>query len=215
MALDTIIRGSTSGTGAEVAGTNQLKVIPETNAVDNPGNVGGVRIFGENDQGLITGVTKLASPEVDIDYRMRVAQDLILDDEVFNYTAQNTGKHLYQNTTMTAVWTAGQLTLNGAGITTTTTGAQVATYACFPNNGTNTLSADVEIAFSAQPQTNTFIEFGLGISGAQTAAPSDGVFLRLNSAGLQMVTSNNGTETSIPAPLADGAGVWAYTNDKK
>jgi len=215
MALDSIIRGSTSGTGAEVAGTNQLKVIPENDASTNPDNVGGVRIFVENDQGLITGVTKLASPEIDVDYRMRVAQDLILDDEVFDYTAQNTGKHLYQNTTMTAVWTAGQLTLNGAGITTTTTGAQVATYACFPNNGTNTLSADVEIAFSAQPQTNTFIEFGLGIPGAQTAAPSDGVFLRLNSAGLQMVTSNNGTETSIPAPLADGAGVWAYTNDKK
>ena len=72
MALDSIIRGSTSGTGAEVAGTNQLKVIPETNAADNPGNVGGVRIFGENDQGLITGVTKLASPEVEVDYRMRV-----------------------------------------------------------------------------------------------------------------------------------------------
>lgn len=215
MALDTIIRGSTSGTGAEVAGTNQLKVIPETDAATNPNNVGGVRIFGENDAGQLTGSPDLFSPEIDIDYRMRVAQDLILDDEVFNYTAQNTGKHIYQNTTMTAAWTAGQLTLNASSITTTTTGAQVATYACFSNNGTNTLSADVEIAFSAQPQTNVFIEFGLGIPGAQTAAPTDGVFLRLNSAGLQMVATNNGTETTESAPLADGAGVWAYTNDKK
>lgn len=215
MALDSHIVGAVSGTGADVNAARQLMVVPETNAADNPGNVGGFRMFGENDAGQLTGTADLFSPEVDIDYRMRVAQDLILDDEVFNYTAQNTGKHLYQNTTMTAVWTAGNLTLNASSITTTTTGAQVATYACFPNNGTNTLSADVELAFSAQPQTNVFIEFGLGIPGAQTAAPTDGVFLRLNSAGLHMVTSNNGTETTEPAPLADGAGVWAYTNDKK
>ncbi len=215
MALDSNIVGGVSGNKAEVNTSNQLKIVPETNVADNAANVGAVRIFGENDAGSRTGTPDLYSPEIDIDYRMRVAQDLILDDEVFNYTAQNTGKHLYQNTTMTAAWSAGNLTLNASSITTTTTGAQVATYACFPNNGTNTLSADVELAFSNQPQTNVFIEFGLGIPGSQTAAPTDGVFMRLSSAGLQLVTSNNGTETSIPAPLADGAGVWAYTMGKK
>lgn len=215
MAMDANIVGALSGTGADVNASRQLKVVPETDAATNPDNVGAVRIFGENDAGQIAGAASLFSPEVDIDYRMRVAQDLMLDDEVFNYTAQNTGKHSYTNTTMTAAWTAGNLTLNASSITTTTTGAVVATYACFPNNGTNTLSADVEIAFSAQPQTNAFIEFGLGIPGAQTVAPTDGVFLRLSSAGLQMVASNNGSETSIPVPLADGAGLWTYTNDKK
>jgi hypothetical protein len=215
MALDSNIVGALSGTGADVNASRQLMIVPETNAADNADNVGTIRIFGENDAGQLTGSADLFSPEIDVDYRMRVAQDLILDDEVFNYTAQNTGKHLYQNTTMTAAWSAGNLTINASSITTTTTGAQVATYACFPNNGTNTLSADVELAFSSQPQTNVFIEFGLGIPGSQTTAPTDGVFLRLSSAGLQMVTSNNGTETIIPAPLADGAGVWAYTMGKK
>ena len=93
MALDSNIVGGVSGTKADVNASNQLKIIPENDASTNPDNVGGVRIFVENDQGLITGVTKLASPEVDVDYRMRVAQDLIIDDEAFNYTAQNTGKH--------------------------------------------------------------------------------------------------------------------------
>ncbi|MGK3946416.1 hypothetical protein ABK046_49680, partial [Streptomyces caeruleatus] len=77
---------------------------------------------------------------------------------------------------MTNSWTACQLTTNSSSITTTTTGTQVATYASFPNTGTQTLSADFELAFSAQPTTNSFIEFGLGLAGTQTTAPTDGVF---------------------------------------
>ena len=75
MAMDTLLRGVSSGTGVEVAGTNQLKVIPETNATANPGNVGGIRHFGENDGGLLTGAVLLRSPEVDVDYRERASQD--------------------------------------------------------------------------------------------------------------------------------------------
>lgn len=215
MALDTIVRGSTSGTGVEVNAANQLKVVPEVDATANPGNIGGVRFFSENDQGVVSGVPSLYSPEADVDYRLRVSQDIILDEVVFNYTAQDTGKHTYTTSTLANTWTAGQLTTNSGSITTTTTGTVFATYATFPNIGTQTLSADIEAAFSAQPTTNSFIEFGLGIPGAATAAPSDGVFFRLNSAGLSGVASNNGTETSIAFPLSGGSGVWAYTNNKR
>jgi hypothetical protein len=210
------IEGNTSGNVAEVNDANQIKVVPETDASTNPGNVGGVRAFGENDQGLITGITSLASPEIDVDYRMRVAQDTMLDEEVFSYTAQNTGKHNLSSTTMAASFTAGQYTSNSASITTIATGTQLATYAYFPNIGANTLAADYELAFSAQPTTNSFIEFGLGLPGGATAAPTDGVFFRLNSAGLQGIASNNGTETSTGVfPLAAGSGVWAYINNKR
>lgn len=51
----------------------------------------------------------------------------------------------------------------------------------FPILGTTTLAVDTEIGFSAQPQTNTFIEFGCGFSGTPTTAPTDGVFFRLSS----------------------------------
>jgi hypothetical protein len=188
-------------------------IAPELDASNNAANVGCVRVFAENDQGLITGSPRISSTENDIDYRQRVSSDLILDEWVANYTAQDTGKHSYSNTTMTNTWTAGQLTTNGSSITTTTTGTQFVTYRTFPNTGTQTLSADFEIAFSAQPTTNTFIEFGLGLEGTSTTAPTDGVFFRLNSAGLQLVASNNGTETSIAAPLSGGTGIWAYTNN--
>ena len=216
MAMDTAIVGALSGTGADVNASRQLKVIPETDATNNPANIGGVRIFGENDQGLLRGVASLKSPEMDFDYRMRVSQDLLLDDEWFSYTAQNTAKHTYTNTTMTNAWTAGQLTTNSGNITTTTTGTQVATYASFPCLGTTTMSLDAEIGFTAQPQANTFIEWGIGLPGTTTTAPTDGVFFRLNSAGLQGIASINGTEVSTGVfPLSNGTGTWVYTNNKR
>ena len=107
------------------------------------------------------------------------------------------------------------MTTNSGSITTVNTGSVFATYATFPNNGTQTLSADVELAFSNQPVSNTIIEFGLGIPGSQLVAPLDGVFMRLTSAGLIGVASNNGTETPITFPLSNGTGVWAYTPEKK
>lgn len=217
MALDVNLKGTSTGTAAFAgSGSDQLKVITETDADANPGNIGGIRVFGENDQGLITGAVSLKSPEVDFDYRTRVSQDMLLDDEVFNYTAQNTGKHNYSNTTMTNAWTAGQLTTNSGNITTTTTGTQFQTYAFFPYLGTTTLSVDAEISFTAQPTANTFVEWGVGLPGTSTTAPTDGVFFRLTSAGLQGIASINGSEVSTGVfPLSAGTGTWAYTNNKR
>ena len=59
------IEGNTSGAVAEVTGSNQLKVILETNAEASPQNVGGVRFFSENDTGTQTGTPALLSPETD------------------------------------------------------------------------------------------------------------------------------------------------------
>jgi hypothetical protein len=209
------IEGNTSGNTVEVNSSNQIKVVPEIDAATNPNNVGAVRIFGENDSGSVTGAVKLASTEVDIDYRSRVSQDLILDEEVFNYTAQNTGKHSFSAATMAATWTAGQFTTNSGSITTTTTGVQLETYAAFPNIGTQTLSFDCEMAFSAQPTANTFIEFGLGLPGTNTTSPTDGVFFRLSSTGLTGISSSNSSETQAVFPLSGGTGTWAYTVDKR
>jgi len=172
----------------------------------------------EVDAGAIVGTANadLKTPELDSDYRLRVSLDSLLDEENFNYTAQNTGKHSFTNTTMTSTWTAGNYTTNSGSITTTTTGGVLASYAAFPMIGTHTLSCDVEQAFSAQPQTNSFVEWGLGIPGAATVAPTDGVFFRLQSGGLQGVVSFNGTETTSSIfPLSGGTGTWVYTNARK
>lgn len=209
MALDTNIRGATSGIGAEVDSSNNLKVVL-------PADGGGIRMFSENDPGAKTGTADLVSPETDNDYRLRVSQDYLLDEVNFNYTAQDTGKHNYAATTMVNAWTAGQLTTNNTNLVTTTIGTNLVTYAFFPTLGTTTLSADFEVGFSAQPVVNAFIEFGLALPGATTGAPADGVFFRLSSAGLQGIASNNGTETNTGIfPSIAGGGTWTYTNNKK
>lgn len=99
------IRGS-SGTLVDVTTANALKVSLESDAYTNPLLIGSVRVTGEVDGGFITGAPILRPIEIDADYRARVSQDCLYDEEVFNYLGQNTGKHNYLATTMAASWTA-------------------------------------------------------------------------------------------------------------
>jgi hypothetical protein len=75
----------------------------------------------------------------------------------------------------------------------------------------------MELAFTAQPTTNTTIDFGLFVPGAANPyAPVDGAFFRLSASGLEGVVMYNGNPTSTGIfPLADGTGTWAYTNNKR
>lgn len=217
MALDSIVRGVSSGTGAEVAGTNQLKVIPETDSTNNPNNIGCIRIFGENDSGGVTGAPFLFSPEVDIDYRARMASDTLMDSETFNYTAQNTGKFNMLATTMVPSFALGAFNTNSTAITTTATGVQMRTYATFPILGTSTLSCEIEGSFTTAPTSNAIIEFGNFLPGAAVAnAPIDGAFFRLTSAGLQGVVTYNGTVTTTSAFVVSyGGATWTPTINQK
>ena len=197
MALDTNIRGQ-SGVQADVdASGRQLVRLPDATT---PADVGGVRLFSENDAGESTGTPHLMSPETDEDFRLRVAQDTPLDIETFNYTAQNTGKHNYGNTTLAATWGTGGLLTNSGSVTTTTTGLRVRTYASFAVMDPATLNVAATVAFSAQPVANSIVDFGLFLDGAANPfAPTDGVFFRLSSGGLFGVINHNGTELTTTA----------------
>jgi hypothetical protein len=190
-----------SGTIAEVNVSSQLKIVPETDASANPSNVGAIRVFSENDTGTGLATTpQLFSPETDLDYRLRAAMDTFFDQEIFDYTAQNTGKHTFTNTTMTAAWTVTGLLTNSGSIVTTNTGLKFSTYGFFPIVGTSTLSLDFAISFSALAVSNTTVDAGLFLPGAALPyAPTDGVYFRLTSAGLFGVTNFNGSETITPA----------------
>lgn len=194
-----VIQGATSGNLAEVDANNRIKINLDTGA--NPAQVGGVRLFSENDTGSATGTPYLVSPETDDDYRLRVSQEALLDTETFNYTTQNTGKFQYRNTTMTIGWSAAGMQSNsGTAIVTNTTGVQFNTYAEFPILGASNLYCEIEGNFNAAIPINTIIEFGMvrfGTTNPYTA--SDGIYFRATSAGLIGVINSNGTET--PATL--------------
>lgn len=187
------IEGDLSGNKAEVNASKELTVaLPTVDA-----RAGKVRLMSENDAGTVTGSPTLVSPETDEDYRLRMAMDAILDNETFNYTAQNTGKHIYQNTTMVGAWSAAGFSTNSTAITTTTTGVGLSTYAMFPLVGTQVLYCEMAIAFTALPTSNTVIDFGLFLrAAANPFAPTDGVYFRLNSTGLQGVVNRGGVETA-------------------
>ena len=180
------------------------------------GAAAGPAMFSEVDTGEATGTRIVLSPEVDNDYRLRVAHDNLLDSETFNYTSQNTGKHSHAFTTLTATVSAAGLLTNSGNITTLNTGMSFGTFAEFATQGTQTIVCETTVSFTAQPNANTIIDFGLFRRGASTAfAPTDGAYFRMTASGLQGVVNNNGTETTTATfPDALGAGTWTYANNE-
>ena len=167
------------------------------------------------DAGAMTGTRYNISPEADTDHRLRVGQDQLLDVELFNYVAQNTGKHFFAFTTLTATVSANGLLLNSGAITTASTGCTFGTQAQFLFVGTAPLFCEMSVSFNAQPVSNVTFDFGLFQRGAANPfAPLDGVYFRLDSGGLQGVVNNNGIETTTSVfPLSGGTGTFVYVND--
>lgn len=186
------IEGNSSGNVVEVDSTNNLKVtLPQELAQS-----GYDRNMSEVDAGGVLGEAKLLAGEVSEDYRLRVEQDHILGQEVFNSTAQNTGISSLLLTIMTAGFTGGALTTNASNITTLNTGFLYQSRQVFPIfSGTQTYCY-TKVKFSGTwAVTNTTIDIGLFSAGAANPyAPTDGVFIRANNVGLFGVVSVNGTE---------------------
>ncbi len=191
------IEGNTSGNVAEVNSSNQVKVVTETNAASNPGNVGAARFFSENDAGTITGTPYLRPPETSTDFRLRMGLDSIWDNESFNYAAQNTSKHNYTNTTLTITYGGGCITTNGGSGTAINTGGYLRTYRMFPLFGTATTYVDFDFCIADAIATNTEVYYGLFTPGSQTAAPADGVYFKITSAGFFACTNNAGSENAV------------------
>lgn len=211
-------------TGSEATGTatvdqdNNLQVVsPGFTSDGTPrggGSLNAEAIYSEVDDGTSTGVRETLSPEVDKDYRLRVANDYVMDQELFNYTAQNTGKHTFTFTTLAATIGASGITTNSGSITTINTGLTFGTFAMFPVGGTQNIVCENSVGFTAQPLSNVIIDFGLFLRGATTAfAPLDGMYFRLNSSGMLGVINTNGSETTVALTIDQGENLFTYTNN--
>lgn len=209
------IEGNTSGNVAEVNASNQLKVIPETDAGSNPGNVGAVRMFSENDPGDITGTALLRSPETSPDFRQRVGIDTVEFQYSFNATAQNTGIWLHAFTTMTMTQAAGFLNVNAAG-TSTVSGnfASLQTKKYFPLwSSVAPLSVEFTWNISSTPTANEVYLAGLGVANS-AAEPVDGVWFEFTSAGLKGCQRYNSGTVSKTTLIANPASIALNTNAK-
>ena len=171
------------------------------------GPAAGSAMFSENDPGIATGARSVASPETDEDFRLRVSHESFVDRETFNYTAQNTGKHVYTNTTMTAAWTVNGWQSNSGSITTINTGVVLQTRAWFPIPVASTLYGEFVFAPSVAPiPSNTTVDVGFFIPGANPYAPTDGAYFRFTASGVFGAINSSGVETvtgalSLPGGL--------------
>lgn len=197
--------GSAVSGGGEVRASSKALVttIPGFNSagvVFGGGPENGPAMFFENDPGEASGARTVRSPEVDSDYRLRMAQDHILDRETFNYVAQNTGKYSHAFTTLTATASAAGLLTNSGSIITLNTGMTFGTHAEFPCGiGATVIYAETSVSFSAAAApTNAVVDIGMFRRGASTAfAPADGAYFRIQSSGIFGVINRGGTETQV------------------
>lgn len=193
------IEGNTSGNVAEVTPENALIVALGNDSLDN----GILAITGRSDAGDFTGTPLDIDPEVDADYRMRVAQDRLDFQETFSGAALNSAQWSSTVTTMATAVSGSCLSLNSANSVATSAVARVQSYRSFVLTPGGALELDIPIKVVAASVgiANTTWELGFFLASGITA-PTDGVFLRMNAAGdLQLVASFGGAETQS-APIA-------------
>jgi hypothetical protein len=212
------IEGNTSGNVAEVDTANNLKVA--TSLV--PANMGGTRIFCENDPGKATGTPYLVSPEVDDDFRLRVSNDIVLDEEDLTYSAQNFNKHRLDLTTFTGGFTTAGFNTNSGNTFTAGSATVLRTYKTFSMEGTETLALDIEgsinYASGVAVPANQTLEFGFGLLSTTTPFDCfDGVYFRANSTGVIGVLRNNSmSDVAWSASFSDWTGTtWVPANGRK
>lgn len=170
--------------------------------------VGSARMLSENDDGTHTGEAYLKSPETSPDFRLRVGVDTVLFQDVFNATAQNTNLWTYTAATLTATQPgAGTVNFSTVQGTTSAHGAFMRTWQYFPMVNTGPLAAEFYFGqFTAALVSGEVWLCGFGIPTAATTVPTDGVYIRLTTAGLEGVIKFNGTENAtsftVPRSLA-------------
>jgi len=216
MAIDNVINGGSNTAGkANVDAGYNLKVSTSL----TPAYIGGTRNFSENDAGLaLGGVPYLASPEVDDDFRMRVSNDIILDEEDCTYTAQNFTKHAMYATTFVPSWTSTGFNTNPTSSIAASAAVCFKTYKTFSMEGTETLSLDLEGAFSAAIAANNTIEFGFGLTTNTTPYDCfDGTYIRATNNGVfGVVRNNSATDTQQTAAFKDTTGAtWVPVATRK
>ena len=176
---------------ANVSNTYELQVAtPQTEA-----NAGFVQLSSEVDPGLVTGTRTVLPLEVSDDYRLRVGTDQTLFNTSFEHSAIRSDLLFSSASTMTVAQASGYLSLNSGNATGNGNYQIMTTRRNFPLYGTYPTYVDLWVREANATATNAISEWGIGYV-ATTAAPTDGVFFRRNSAGvLKAVVNNSGTET--------------------
>lgn len=192
MAMDTNIRGSTSGNGAEVDTNNNVKVTLPTSA----SQAGFAMLAGELSAPADPAGLLIEPLRTSAQGRLTTGQPVPLMNEFFNNTTLNSAIFTAPVTTMTVTVAGGTANLNASNLTTTATVARLGTYAHFPFFADLATYCTFDALLTQPPQNNNVVEMGFGIATG-TTAPTDGAFFRYNSSGQLLAVINvNGAEVT-------------------
>ena len=196
--------GSGTANRPNVSTTFDLQVVTP----QNPANSGVVVVYSENDDGTHSGVPYRKSAEVSPDYRQRVGIDSELFSYNFNGLNQNTAVWSYTFATLTAAQPgAGTVNFSTVQGTTAAHGAFMRSHQYFSLANTAPLAVEfIAAQFTAALSSGEVWLMGLGLPTAAITRPTDGVWFRITSAGVEGVIAFNGVETFatfvVPLPLA-------------
>lgn len=181
-----------SGGNADNDGDGNLKA----NLPRDESKAGFAAASAEVDSGL-KKPRLMRSGEVTDDYRARMARETPLIDMSFEGTVLRTNMYTQQTSGMTiSQAVTGRLTLNAAGATAATNRAQIQTKRSIELFCSNMTYIEMVLEESGEGALQVISEIGAGYPGGGVAAPTDGVFLRRNAAGvLQLIVNYGGAET--------------------
>ena len=186
MPLDTEIVGTNLD-----AGGNVKVALPLV-----PAQMGGVRMFSENDSGSVTGAPSLRSPHTSRNHRLRTGVDTILFQNTFNATTQNTHLWHYVFATLTAAQPgAGTVNFSAVQGSTSAHGAFLRSYQYFALANSAPLAVECFGGLFTAPLTagEVFL-MGLGLPASAVVRPTDGAWWKATSAGIVGVLAFNGVE---------------------
>ena len=191
------VKSGSSSSVMDVDADKQAKVVLNSDMT----KAGYALLACRNDEGVLTGATYNKNPEADADYRLRVATEKIDFHEPFSGAALNSSQWSSTVTTFATAVSGAYLRLNSAASAAANGVARVTSYRTFSVFQPFPLYLDfpIQIAAASVGIANTVWEVGLFFATG-TAAPTDGVFLRMNATGeLRLVCSFGGAETTSAA----------------
>lgn len=157
-------------------------------------------LLTERDPGAVTGTRDVYPVDADTDFRLRTGTDVVDFAEQFPGSAINTALWGQQTSGMTIVVGGNFCTLNSNAVLTSTAYASINSYQFFALYGSFPTYMQMQVQFAQAPAASVVVELGFGLT-TTNAAPTDGVFFRINAAGeLRGVINWGGTESQT-API--------------
>ena len=163
-----------------------------------PENAGAIGIYSVNDEGTTTLTRRVSSPQTSQDRRFRVGVDTLLFNDTFNATTQNSSVWDYIAATLTASQPgSGTVNFSTSQGTLVNHGAFMRTYQFFPIIGSAPLVVEFAFGlFNATLVANEEWYCGLGRPTVGGTIVTDGVYLKLTTAGLVGAMRYNNSEIS-------------------